>query len=128
VVELLYTLLMFFIINTDIKTPSGGSGSPDSTKENKMDSFECEQQQAYSIRGSKLGSPDVFANAIGSPEFDKSKIDTGVQKKGNCRADMAVFIGQKGLCGPPASDDRGIMDSDSYDVHSTLVSQIPKMN
>jgi hypothetical protein len=87
-----------------------------------MDNFECEQQRVYNIMGSKLGSPNVFANAIGSTEFDKSKINTWVHKKGNCEVAMAAFIGQKGLCGPPASDDRGIMDSDSYDVHSTPVS------
>lgn len=120
----LFTYLIFYY-KSDAKTPSGGSGSPESSgKENKMDNFECEQQQVYSIIGSKLGYPDACANASGSTEFDKSNLETGAHKKGNCKADMTTFIGQKGLCGAPVSDDLGILGRESYDVHRTPVSQI----
>ncbi|XP_078166933.1 BRCA1-associated RING domain protein 1-like isoform X1 [Carex rostrata] len=107
---------------SDTKTPSGGSGSPDTLgNENKMDNFECEQQRLYSITGSKLGFRDARANAIVSNKFDKSNLDAEVCKKGASRADMTTCVEQKGHCGPPLSDDARNIDSDSYDVHSAPV-------
>ncbi|KAJ3706392.1 hypothetical protein LUZ61_010097 [Rhynchospora tenuis] len=107
---------------SDAKTPSGGSGSPDSSgKENKMDNFECEQQRVYSMIGSKSGFPDASADGIRPTEFDKTNLSMRACQKGICNADIATVFEQKGLCGPPLFDDSGNMDSDSYDVHSTPV-------